>query len=99
MRATGFPLVVMPSGRMSVRTIDAVQLYSDPRHAVAVTDIGTVLDLEVETDDMKTVKMNESYQNDGVEYRVLSDVSSKKLVNIERTDRKYYYDEKIFIYK
>ena len=37
--------------------------------------------LEVETDDMKTVKMNESYQNDGVEYRVLSAVSSKKLVN------------------
>ena len=27
--------------------------------------------LEVETDDMKTVKMNESYQNDGVEYRFL----------------------------
>lgn len=51
--------------------------------------------IEVETDDMKTVKMNESYQNDGVEYRVLSAVSSKKLVNIERTDRKYYYDEKI----
>ena len=51
--------------------------------------------LEVETDDMKTVKMNESYQNDGVEYRVLSAVSSKKLVNIERMDKKYYYDEKI----
>lgn len=51
--------------------------------------------LEVETGDMKTVKMNEAYLNDGVEYRILSAVSSKKLVNIERTDRKYYYDEKI----
>ena len=55
LRATGYPLVVMPSGRMSVRTIDAVQLYSDPRHAVAVTDIGTVLDLEVETDEVLPV--------------------------------------------
>ena len=46
--ATGFPVVMMPSGRMSVRTVAAVQFYSDPRHAVAVTVDGTVLDLERE---------------------------------------------------
>ena len=46
--ATGYPMVVMPSGRLSVRTIGAAQFYSDPRHAVAVTDAGTVLDLERE---------------------------------------------------
>ena len=39
---------MLPSGRLSVRTIDAAQLYSDPRHALAVTDVGTLLDLEHE---------------------------------------------------
>ena len=46
--AEGYPVVLMPSGRLSVRTVDASQLYSDPRHAVAVTDAGRVLDLERE---------------------------------------------------
>ena len=53
--ATGYPVVVMPSGRMSVRTVAAVQFYSDPRHAVAVTVAGTVLDLERETAAMMPV--------------------------------------------
>lgn len=46
--ASGYPVVLMPSGAMSERTVAARQLYSDPRHAVAVTDDGTVLDLERE---------------------------------------------------
>ena len=46
--ASGFPMVVLPSGRLSVRTVDAIQLYSDPRHAVALTDAGRMLDLERE---------------------------------------------------
>lgn len=45
---TGYPMVLMASGRMSERTVDADQLYSDPRHAVAVTSSGTLLDLERE---------------------------------------------------
>lgn len=44
----GYPVVRMASGAMSVRTVAAAQLYSDPRHAVAVTDDGTILDLEQE---------------------------------------------------
>lgn len=48
LRAAGYPLVVMPSGRMSVRTVAAAQLYSDARHAVAVTDTGSILDLDNE---------------------------------------------------
>ena len=48
-RASGYPVVMMDSGRMSVRTVAAVQLYSDPRHAVAVTVAGGLLDLEHET--------------------------------------------------
>ena len=47
--ATGFPVVLLPSGRLVTRTVAASQLYSDPRHAVAVTVAGTVLDLEHET--------------------------------------------------
>ena len=47
--STGNPQVLMASGRMSERTLDAAQLYSDPRHAVAVSASGTVLDLEQET--------------------------------------------------
>lgn len=48
MPAVGNPVVVMPSGAMSVRTVAAAQLYGDPRHALAVTAAGTVLDLEQE---------------------------------------------------
>lgn len=48
LRTAGYPVVRMPSGRLSERTVDAVQLYSDARHAVAVTAAGTVLDLERE---------------------------------------------------
>lgn len=44
----GLPGGDATSGRLSVRTIDAAQLYSDPRHALAVTDAGTLLDLEHE---------------------------------------------------
>lgn len=44
----GYPVVMMTSGAMSRRTVDAAQLYSDPRHAVAVTPTGAVLDLEQE---------------------------------------------------
>ena len=47
--ASGYPVVMMGSGRLTVRTVAASQLYSDPRHCVAVTDAGTVLDLERET--------------------------------------------------
>lgn len=46
--SSGFPVVMMASGRLSARTIDAVQLYSDPRQALAVTKAGTVLDLNHE---------------------------------------------------
>ena len=46
--SSGYPVAMLPSGRLSVRTIDAAQLYSDPRHAFAVTDAGTLLDLEHE---------------------------------------------------
>lgn len=46
--ATGYPVALMSSGAMSERTVAARQLYSDPRHAVAVADDGTVLDLERE---------------------------------------------------
>ena len=50
LRDSSYPVVLLPSGRMSVRTVAAAQLYCDPRHAVAVTDTGSVLDLECETD-------------------------------------------------
>lgn len=46
--ASGNPVVRMSSGAMSERTVAATQLYSDPRHAVAVTSAGVVLDLEQE---------------------------------------------------
>ena len=39
---------VMDSGASSVRTVEAVQLYGDPLHAVAVLANGAVLDLEQE---------------------------------------------------
>lgn len=44
----GHPVVMMPSGRMSRRSVEAIQLLSDPQHAVAVTRRGAVLDLEQE---------------------------------------------------
>ena len=46
--AAGDPVVVMDSGAMSRRTVEVAQLYSDPRHALAVTPGGDVLDLEQE---------------------------------------------------
>lgn len=46
--STGAPVVVMPSGAMSVRSVAVTQLYSDARHALAVTATGAVLDLEQE---------------------------------------------------
>ncbi len=49
LRQQGVPLVLMSSGTLSERTIDAVGLYSDPRHAMAVSSDGTLLDLERET--------------------------------------------------
>lgn len=45
---SGRPVARMDSGTMSERTVAAEQLYSDARHAVAVTADGTVLDLEQE---------------------------------------------------
>lgn len=46
--STGHPVVMMASGRTSERSVAASQFYSDPRHALAVTDAGVVLDLEQE---------------------------------------------------
>lgn len=46
----GYPVVRMASGAMSVRTVDAGQLYCDARHAVAVDSAGQLLDLEQEED-------------------------------------------------
>jgi hypothetical protein len=46
--SAGHPVVVMASGRTSERSVGASQLYSDPRHALAVTSAGVVLDLEQE---------------------------------------------------
>lgn len=46
--ASGYPVVMMERGTMSVRTVAAAQLYSDARHALAVTRDGEVLDLERE---------------------------------------------------
>lgn len=44
----GYPVAMMASGAMSERTIDAASFYSDPLHAVAVSDTGSLLDLERE---------------------------------------------------
>lgn len=44
----GFPMVMMEGGTLSRRTVDAAQLYSDPQHAVAVTPVGVLLNLEHE---------------------------------------------------
>jgi len=48
LRREGNPLVLLPSGSLSERTLDAAHLYSDPRHALAVTAGGELLDLERE---------------------------------------------------
>ena len=48
LRQQGAPLVLLPSGTLSERTVEAVALYSDPRHALAVCGDGTLLDLEQE---------------------------------------------------
>ena len=53
--ADGNPVVMMASGRMTVRTVAVTQLYSDPRHAVAVSDTGQVMDLEREQEAMMPV--------------------------------------------
>ena len=50
--SSGYPVVMMPSGRMSRRSVEAAQLYGDPLHAVALTVGGTVLDLEQEQSDV-----------------------------------------------
>ena len=44
----GYPVAMMASGAMSERTIDAASLYSDPLYALAVSDTGSLLDLERE---------------------------------------------------
>lgn len=49
LRLQGHPLVLMPGGTLSERTVAVVGLYSDPRHALAVCADGTVLNLERET--------------------------------------------------
>ena len=56
LRSEGNPLVLLPSGTMSERTVAVAQLYSDPRHAVAVTADGTLFDLEHEVAATMTVK-------------------------------------------
>lgn len=50
--SSGDPVVMMPSGRMSRRSVEAAQLYGDPLHAVALTVGGSVLDLEQEQPDV-----------------------------------------------
>ena len=49
LREQALPLVLMTGGTLSERTVDAVNLYSDPRHALALRADGTLLDLERET--------------------------------------------------
>ena len=51
----GSPVVMVPSGAMSMRTVAAGQLYSDARHSLAVTATGAVLDLEQEQPAMMDV--------------------------------------------
>ena len=48
LRRAGYPVVMMPSGRMSVRTVAAAQLYGDARHCVVVSPAGVLLDVEQE---------------------------------------------------
>lgn len=53
--ASGYPMALMASGTMSERTVAVRQLYSDPRHAVAVSPDGDILDLEQEQPAMQPV--------------------------------------------
>lgn len=53
--SSGYPLALLPSGTLSERTVAVSQLYSDPRHAVAIGTDGTVLDLEQEQPAMQPV--------------------------------------------
>ena len=49
-QADGTVLAVMPSGRVSYRTVACRQLYDDTTHALAVTAMGQVLDLTEEAE-------------------------------------------------
>ena len=53
---SGNPVAMMTSGAWSERTVDVAQLYCDALHAVAVSDDGTLLDLERETPATMPVK-------------------------------------------
>ena len=53
--ASGYPTVVMDSGRTSERTLNVAQLYNDALHSVAITATGEMLDLEQETPAMMPV--------------------------------------------
>ena len=53
--ADGFPVVMMPSGRMCCRTMTINAFYSDPRHALALNTAGQVMDLEQEQPAMMPV--------------------------------------------
>ena len=56
LRSQGHPVVMMKSGGMSERTVDAKQLYCDSQHAVAVDAAGQLLDLEQEVDTVCPVR-------------------------------------------
>ena len=76
MPADGNPVVMMPSGKMSVRTVTATQLYSDARHALAVTAAGTVLDLEREQPGM----MDVAWHSHPIELHPLMGLRVKRVV-------------------
>lgn len=55
-KSDGTVMAVMPSGRVSERTVECEQLYCDVKHGLAVTVTGQVLDLTREQDvDEQTV--------------------------------------------
>lgn len=56
LRQSALPLVLMPGGRTSERTVDVTQLYADPCNALAVDLAGNVLDLEQESDAVMAVQ-------------------------------------------
>lgn len=76
MPADGNPVVMMPSGKMSVRTVAVSQLYSDARHALAVTAAGTVLDLEREQPGM----MDVAWHSHPIELHPLMGLRVKRVV-------------------
>ncbi len=76
LRQAGVPLVLQPSGTLSERTIDAVALYSDPRHALAVSAAGTLQDLEREQEDVMAV----SWQSHPVSVDPLLSSSLRRVV-------------------